>query len=111
MTNNDIVINKLTQILSYLRQGGKRDRKQRKKDKAAGKATFGDEKLRMVPTDIYSGLVPDFMVTSRSKSDGQKERHGGYERDRQHGGGERGNDGDSTRRSLYFVYFTSTLFQ
>jgi len=29
LTNNDIVINKLTQILSYLRQG-RRDRKKRK---------------------------------------------------------------------------------
>ena len=33
MTTNDIVINKLTQILSYLRQGVRANKKGRKKDK------------------------------------------------------------------------------
>ena len=40
VTTNDIVINKLTQILSYLRQGVRANKKLKKKDKDALKGVF-----------------------------------------------------------------------
>lgn len=85
-SDNDVVINKLTQILSYLRQG-RRDRK-KKKDK--GK-TKDDEKLKMVAEEaIYSGVGEYNPVPVKPEK--EKDRGGDRERDR------RDRDRDRDRR-------------
>ena len=43
MTTNDIVINKLTQILSYLRQGARAGKKGRKRDRGLAKGLAKEE--------------------------------------------------------------------
>lgn len=43
LTTNDIVINKLTQILSYLRQGARTGKKGRKRDKGLAKGLAKEE--------------------------------------------------------------------
>ena len=48
MSTNDIVINKLTQILSYLRQGKREAKKLKKKEKGKLK---GEEKQRITAMD------------------------------------------------------------
>lgn len=85
-SDNDVVINKLTQILSYLRQG-RRDRK-KKKDKGKSK---DDEKLKMVAEEaIYSGVGEYNPVPVKPEKD--KGRGGDRDRDR------RDRDRDRDRR-------------
>lgn len=43
LTTNDIVINKLTQILSYLRQGARAGKKGRKRDRGVAKGLTREE--------------------------------------------------------------------
>ena len=43
LTTNDIVINKLTQILSYLRQGARSGKKGRKRDRGLAKGIAREE--------------------------------------------------------------------
>lgn len=75
-SDNDVVINKLTQILSYLRQG-RRDRK-KKKDKGKNKE---DEKMRLMADEaIYAGLG-DYNPT-QVKQEKDKERGGERDRDK-----------------------------
>jgi len=85
MTNNDIVINKLTSILSYLRQGGKRDRK-RKRDKGKGGAQLGDggkEDERYKAIDIYGGAVQDYATRPKvNERGGDRDQGRGGERER-----------------------------
>ncbi|KAL5260565.1 hypothetical protein ACHWQZ_G010646 [Mnemiopsis leidyi] len=70
LTNNDIVINKLTQILSYLRQGnryGKQKFKKKEKRKFETKAPTGPSAAE---EDIFGGLgdyVPPGMKTAGKK--------------------------------------------
>lgn len=60
VTTNDIVINKLTQILSYLRQGVRANRKSKKKDGSKGRKTFQEE-------SIY-GEIGDYQPVLKSNS-------------------------------------------
>uniref|UniRef100_A0A646QG64 Protein Red n=1 Tax=Hemiscolopendra marginata TaxID=943146 RepID=A0A646QG64_9MYRI len=62
LTTNDIVINKLTQILSYLRQGARNSKKMKRKDKGR----FKDDEKKMPDESIY-GDIGDY-VPSLSKS-------------------------------------------
>ncbi|KAE8744278.1 hypothetical protein FOCC_FOCC009093 [Frankliniella occidentalis] len=48
LTTNDIVINKLAQILSYLRQG-RHGKKGRRKDKSGKRGGMGDDELNIYP--------------------------------------------------------------
>ncbi|XP_041358287.1 protein Red-like [Gigantopelta aegis] len=88
LTTNDIVINKLTQILSYLRQGKREVKKMKKKDK--GKIKDDDkakEKLAGADDNIYGGIgeyIPSFskQKDKKEKKDREKERDGYRDRDR-----------------------------
>ncbi|PSN33760.1 Protein Red [Blattella germanica] len=74
LTTNDIVINKLAQILSYLRQGGRHSKKSRKKDKGRGADIKGGKGL--VDESIY-GEIGDYVPSvSRRETEitGEKER-------------------------------------
>lgn len=94
LTTNDIVISKLTQILSYLRQGT-RHKKIKKKDK--GK--LDDKRAPEADLSIFDDIgdyIPS--TTSSSKPPKEKERHRDRERER-----ERERDEDSkSRRHTYF---------
>jgi len=76
LTTNDIVINKLAQILSYLRQGGRHSKKSRKKDKGRGGGDIRGMGKGMVDESIY-GDIGDY-VPSVSRRDGSN----GGEKDR-----------------------------
>ncbi|CAH1777027.1 unnamed protein product [Owenia fusiformis] len=81
LSTNDIVINKLTQILSYLRQG-RRDRKHKKKEKAAAAARLKEEskqkeKLPGADDNIYGDVddyVPSYKEKDRRKGDDRYDR-------------------------------------
>lgn len=67
VTTNDIVINKLTQILSYLRQGVRANKKSKKRDSALkGKKTFMEE-------SIY-GDIGEYQPVSGIKSTSKKDK-------------------------------------
>lgn len=96
LTTNDIVISKLTQILSYLRQGT-RHKKIKKKDK--GK--LDEKRAPEADLSIFDD-VGDYILstTSSSKPPKEKERHRDRERDRER---EREREDDSkSRRHSYF---------
>ncbi|XP_030010107.1 protein Red [Sphaeramia orbicularis] len=96
LTTNDIVISKLTQILSYLRQGT-RHKKMKKKDK--GK--LDDKRAPEADLSIFDD-VGDYIPssTSSSKPTKEKDRHRERERDRDR---ERDREDDSkSRRHSYF---------
>jgi len=71
LTTNDIVINKLAQILSYLRQGGRHSKKSRKKDKGRGGGDIRGVSKGMVDESIY-GDIGDYVpsVSRRDVSNG-----------------------------------------
>ncbi|XP_064636750.1 protein Red-like [Lineus longissimus] len=76
LTTNDIVINKLTQILSYLRQG-RRDRKRAKKDK--GKKEDERKEKLAGHDDLIYGDIGDYIPSygrekDRKKDDRDRER-------------------------------------
>ncbi|MEQ2272270.1 hypothetical protein XENORESO_017793 [Xenotaenia resolanae] len=84
LTTNDIVISKLTQILSYLRQGT-RHKKMKKKDK--GK--LDDKRAPEADLSIFED-TGDYIPSATSKPSKDKDRH-------------RGRDEDSkSRRHAYF---------
>ncbi|XP_071124419.1 protein Red-like [Mytilus edulis] len=95
LTTNDIVINKLTQILSYLRQGRRESKKLKKKEKGKLKE---EEKAKLTGGDdnIYNDIgdyVPTYNKV-QDKKDRKKDRRDddrdkGRDRDRQR---ERGDD-------------------
>jgi len=74
LTTNDIVINKLTQILSYLRQGARSSKKTKKKDRNKAK---GEEKGGKPMEESIYGDIGDYNP-SLSKSGSSK----GSDRDR-----------------------------
>ena len=86
LSTNDIVINKLTQILSYLRQGGSRKNKKPKNEKIP---LIDDKSSKRSDTkskgdDIYDDIgdyVPD-LKKKDSKGDREKERDRDKARDR-----------------------------
>lgn len=86
LSTNDIVINKLTQILSYLRtSGGKRDKKRDKdkeKDKRQPEITAADvkkEKLMHLEGGLYGedvgDYVPERKATSAQRDDTRSDAH------------------------------------
>lgn len=92
LTTNDIVISKLTQILSYLRQGT-RHKKLKKKDK--GK--LDDKRAPEADLSIFDDIgdyIPS--TTSSSKPPKDKERHRDRDRDRDR------EDDLKSRRHSYF---------
>ncbi|XP_013856005.1 protein Red [Austrofundulus limnaeus] len=96
LTTNDIVISKLTQILSYLRQGT-RHKKIKKKDK--GK--LDDKRAPEADLSIFDD-IGDYVPsnTSSSKPSRDKERHRDRERERDR---DRDREEDSkSRRHTYF---------
>ncbi|XP_047463530.1 protein Red [Mugil cephalus] len=104
LTTNDIVISKLTQILSYLRQGT-RHKKIKKKDK--GKV---DEKRPPDAPDADLSIFEDIgdyipSTASSSKPPKDKDRHRDRERDRDKDRDrdrERDREDDTKRRHNYF---------
>ncbi|KAG7161711.1 protein Red-like [Homarus americanus] len=84
-TTNDIVIQKLTQILSYLRTG-RANKKQKKKDKGKNEAAG-----RTGADDSIYGEIGDYVPSVGKASDRDKDR-GDRDRDR-----ERGRDRDRER--------------
>ncbi|KAM0729225.1 Protein Red [Formica fusca] len=74
LTTNDIVINKLAQILSYLRQGSRHSKKGKKlKD---GRVRGDENEIDIQPRppvadDSIYGDIGDYMPTVMSKKDGQ----------------------------------------
>lgn len=89
LTTNDIVINKLAQILSYLRQGG-RGKKNKKRDKDKPLFKSGNEKMQ---DDSIYGDIGDYRASRSSrhhhddgpsssghssKHDDHRSRRGGY---------------------------------
>uniref|UniRef100_A0A4W5L3S4 IK cytokine n=1 Tax=Hucho hucho TaxID=62062 RepID=A0A4W5L3S4_9TELE len=82
LTTNDIVISKLTQILSYLRQGT-RNKKMKKKEKGGVKI---DEKKAPGPeadVSIFDDIGDYAPSTSKAIRDKEKERYREKERDRE----------------------------
>jgi IK cytokine len=68
LSTNDIVINKLAQILSYLRQGKNQSKKAKKlKEKAGMENNSAPSKPR--PEDSIYGEIGDY-VASKKSSDG-----------------------------------------
>ncbi|XP_050409914.1 protein Red [Patella vulgata] len=83
LTTNDIVINKLTQILSYLRQGRRDNKKLKKKDKGKLK---DDDKPRGKTTGADDGIYDDIGQYQPSLNKIKDKKEG---RDREHDRGER----------------------
>ncbi|XP_061747374.1 protein Red [Nerophis ophidion] len=99
LTTNDIVISKLTQILSYLRQGT-RHKKIKKKDKGKG----DDKKAPEADLSIFDD-IGDYVASSASLSrpPKDKERHREREREREREKEkERDRDEEKNRRHTYF---------
>lgn len=103
LTTNDIVINKLTQILSYLRQGRRDARKLKKKEK--GKLKGDDDKQPKVTQDedgIY-GDIGDYNPTYNRKDKDRRDRDPDRrdrdrDRDRERDRGGRDRDRERERR-------------
>lgn len=103
LTTNDIVINKLTQILSYLRQG-KKDRKLKKKDKGRLK---DEEKLKGADDGIYDGVgdyAPSFTKdTKHDRKDHDRDHHhDNHDRNREHRNRNRDRGKDHGEKKSYF---------
>jgi len=96
LTTNDIVINKLTQILSYLRQGKREAKKLKKKEK--GKLKEEQARLTTIDDTIYGDIgdyEPNFSKPKdkrekerrdkdrENKGDREKERGSGRDRERE----------------------------
>uniref|UniRef100_A0A182JCS5 RED-like N-terminal domain-containing protein n=1 Tax=Anopheles atroparvus TaxID=41427 RepID=A0A182JCS5_ANOAO len=87
LTTNDIVINKLAQILSYLRQGGRgKKNKRRDKDKPLFKLPHEPGGKGMVDDSIY-GEIGDYQpnrryedVVGSSKLEGNTDKHNYFEK-------------------------------
>ncbi|XP_051536553.1 protein Red [Myxocyprinus asiaticus] len=78
LTTNDIVISKLTQILSYLRQGT-RNKKLKKKDKGR----LDEKKAPDADLNIFDDIGDYIPSTSKSSRDKEKERYREKERERE----------------------------
>ncbi|KXJ10977.1 Protein Red [Exaiptasia diaphana] len=74
LTTNDIVINKLTQILSYLRQGMRNSKKSKKKEKGKEKEKEVKIKPQFVEDSIY-GDIGDYDTSLTTKDTNKKDRH------------------------------------
>lgn len=72
LTTNDIVINKLTQILSYLRQGTRNSKKIKKKEK--GKSREEEKSGKPIEESIYGDIGEYFPSAAQTIS--SKDSHG-----------------------------------
>lgn len=83
LTTNDIVINKLTQILSYLRQG-RRESKKLKKLKEKGKLKDEDKPREKLPgaDDSIFGDIGDYVPSVQKPKDKKKDRDDDRDRGR-----------------------------
>ncbi|XP_033106912.1 protein Red-like [Anneissia japonica] len=95
LTANDIVINKLTQILSYLRQG-QRGRKMKKKEKGKLKEEM-KEKLPGHDDNIFNDVSDYALSFVKPKTKEERREKSSKMRDR----GERGDDRDIKSRSYF----------
>ncbi|XP_057677429.1 protein Red [Corythoichthys intestinalis] len=90
LSTNDIVISKLTQILSYLRQGT-RHKKMKKKDKGkaeekrAPEADLGifDDVGDYVPSAVSSSKAPKDKERRRDRDEDKKRRHTYFDKEQQ----------------------------
>lgn len=77
LSTNDIVINKLTQILSYLRQGNRKGRKNKRNDRRdfenADNAEFTKDDKQVNRDDSIYGEIGDY-VPAKGKSDNRENR-------------------------------------
>lgn len=80
LTTNDIVISKLTQILSYLRQGT-RNKKMKRKEK--GGIKLDEKKAPEADISIFEDVGDYIPTTSKANREKEKERHRERERDRE----------------------------
>ncbi|KAJ8387903.1 hypothetical protein AAFF_G00149380 [Aldrovandia affinis] len=94
LTTNDIVISKLTQILSYLRQGTTRNKKMKKKEK--GK--LDEKKAPEAEASIFDDIGDYVPSTSKPVPEKEKERYREKERERER---ERDRE-EEKRRHSYF---------
>lgn len=97
LTTNDIVISKLTQILSYLRQGT-RNKKLKKKDKGR----LEEKKAPEADLNIFDDIGDYTPSTSKSSRDKEKDRYRERERDRDR---ERERERDRERENRHHTYF------
>lgn len=97
LTTNDIVISKLTQILSYLRQGT-RNKKLKKKDKGR----LEEKKAPEADLNIFDDIGDYTPSTSKSSRDKEKDRYRERERDRDR---ERERERDRERENRRHTYF------
>ncbi|XP_031554972.1 protein Red-like [Actinia tenebrosa] len=74
LTTNDIVINKLTQILSYLRQGMRNNKKLKKKDKGKEKEKEPKIKPQSIEDSIY-GEIGEYDPTLTTRDLPKKDKH------------------------------------
>lgn len=98
LTTNDIVISKLTQILSYLRQGT-RHKKMKKKEK--GK--LDDKRAPEADLSIFEDIgdyIPSNPASSKPPKD--KDRHRDRERDRERDRDREREEDSKSRRHSYF---------
>lgn len=77
MTTNDIVINKLTQILSYLRHG-KRDKKNKKKNVARAAEETGEANKADAGLSIYDDIGDYVPTLAKKKESGERKSHRDY---------------------------------
>ncbi|XP_078450493.1 protein Red [Lampetra planeri] len=100
LTTNDIVINKLTQILSYLRQGT-RPRKLKKKER--GKVVVDEKKLPEADLTIFDD-VGEYVTTAAKPGGREREREREKEREREREKKEREieNERKAVARASYF---------
>ncbi|XP_041808045.1 protein Red [Chelmon rostratus] len=96
LTTNDIVISKLTQILSYLRQGT-RHKKIKKKDK--GK--LDEKRAPEADLSIFDD-VGDYILSTSSSSKPPKDKDRHRERDRERDRDRDREDDSKSRRHSYF---------
>ncbi|XP_055035791.1 protein Red [Misgurnus anguillicaudatus] len=97
LTTNDIVISKLTQILSYLRQGT-RNKKLKKKEKGR----LEEKKAPEADLNIFDDIGDYTPSTSKSSRDKEKDRYRERERDRDR---ERERERDRERENRRHTYF------
>ncbi|KAI1898482.1 hypothetical protein AGOR_G00072800 [Albula goreensis] len=98
LTTNDIVISKLTQILSYLRQGTRNNKKMKKKEK--GK--LDEKKPPEADLGIFDDIGDYIPTTSKAirEKEKEKERYREKERERERER-ERDREEDKRRRSYF----------
>ncbi|KAB0790933.1 hypothetical protein PPYR_02733 [Photinus pyralis] len=79
LTTNDIVINKLTQILSYLRQGNRKNKKNKRgatdrKDYEDAEVVDERKRKRSNQEDSIYGDIGDYVPTTRRSQDSKESR-------------------------------------